>query len=85
MAFTKGPSISLTYEQVEELVGQLSQQEKVRLAKTLKSTGVKADWDSILAALKPGQVAEKEIDRVVKQVRSKRQTRLRRETAAGGR
>lgn len=83
MAFTKGPNLSLTYEQVEELVSQLSKPEKVRLAKTLKDAGVKADWNSILAALKPGRVSDEEVNRVVKQVRSKRQARLRRESTTG--
>lgn len=81
MAFTKGPSISLTYEQVEELVAQLDRSDKLRLAKTLKKSGVKADWGSILDALKPDQASEHEIDRVVKRVRAKRQARLRREAA----
>lgn len=79
MSFTKGPSINLTYEQVAELVSQLDAQEKERLAESLKHDGVKADWDEIFAAIKPGQVPQREIDRVVKKVRAKRQSRLRRE------
>ena len=83
MSFTKGPSISLTYEQVEELVSQLDAQEKQRLAESLKKDGVKADWDEIFAATKPGQVPQREIDCVVKNVRAKRQARLRSEADTG--
>ena len=85
MSFTKGPSISLTYEQVEELVSQLDSREKERLAEALRKEGVKADWDRIFAAIKPGQVPQREIDRVVKKVRSARQARLRREADRGRR
>ncbi|MFN6116172.1 MAG: hypothetical protein ACK46G_05000 [Flavobacteriales bacterium] len=80
MSFTKGPHISLTYEQVEELVSQLGAKEKQRLAESLRKEGIKADWDEIFAAITPGQVPQQEIDRVVKKVRAKRQARLRRET-----
>lgn len=83
MSFTKGPSISLTYEQVEELVSQLDAQEKQRLAESLMKDGIKADWDEIFAAIKPGQVHQREIHRVVKKVRAKRQARLRREADTG--
>ncbi len=85
MSYTKGPSISLTYEQVEELVSQLDAREKQRLAESLRKDGVKADWDEIFAAIKPGQVPQREIDRVVKNVRAKRQARLRREADPGRR
>lgn len=85
MSFTKGPSISLTYDQVEELVSQLSADDKERLALSLKRKGVKASWDEIFAAIKPGQVSQREIDRVVKQVRSKRQAHARGEAAEGRR
>jgi len=85
MSFTKGPSISLTYEQVEELVSQLNAEEKQRLAESLKREDVQADWDGIFAAIRPGQVPQREIDRVVKQVRAKRQARLRREAGPGRR
>ncbi|MEX1132111.1 MAG: hypothetical protein WEC15_02705 [Flavobacteriales bacterium] len=85
MSFAKGPSITLTYEQVEELVSQLDADDKERLALYLKCKGVKATWDEIFEAIKPGQASQREIDRVVKQVRSKRQARVRREAAEGRR
>ena len=67
------------------MVSQLSADDKERLALSLKRKGVKASWDEIFAAIKPGQVSQREIDRVVKQVRSKRQAHVRSEAAEGHR
>lgn len=81
MTFTKGPTIVFTYEEVQDLVLQLTADEKIKIAKALEKAGVAYDWDAIFTAIKPNQVSEREILRVGKAVRAKRQARLRREAA----
>lgn len=83
MSFTKGPSISLTYEQVEELVAQLDDRAKLKLAERMRKEKAAGDWDRIIAMIKPGQVSEKEVLKVGKGVRAKLQARRRREAATG--
>lgn len=83
MTFTKGPTISFTYEEVKDLVLQLEDADKLRLAKEMKKAGVPYDWDTIFAAFKPNQVTQRAIDREVKAVRAKRQARRRGEAASG--
>ena len=85
MSFTKGGRANLSDEQVKEYILDLPPKRRLALLVELQLAGVKAEWDAIFAAFKPNQVSQREIDRTVKQVRAKRQTRLRREAAAGSR
>lgn len=85
MAFTKGGKANLSDEQVKEYILDLPVKRRLALLEDLQLAGLKADWDAIFAAFKPNQVSQSEIDRTVKQVRSKRQARERREAAAGSR
>lgn len=85
MSFTKGGKANLSDEQVKEYILDLPVKRRLALLEDLQLAGLKADWDAIFTAFKPNQVSQSEIDRTVKQVRSKRQARERREAAAGSR
>lgn len=75
MSFTKEPSISLTYEQVESLFLQLDDRTKLKLAKRMQEQRAAGDWDRLIAMIEPGQVSEEEILKVGKRVRAKLQAR----------
>jgi hypothetical protein len=86
MSFTKGPSISLTYEQVEELVSQLNSDDKVRLAKKLDKELARKKLREFFDEMHPKKpVSEAEILKVSKEVRKRVAARFRREAASGRR
>lgn len=86
MSFTKGPSISLTYEQVEDLVSQLDAKEKQRLAKKLDKELARKKLRELFDDIRPKKpVSETEILKVSKQVRKRVAARYRSETASGRR
>lgn len=86
MSFTKGPSISLTYEQVEELVSQLSPTDKARLARKLDKELARKELRQLFDAVRPNKpVSEAEILKVSKQVRKRVAARSRNEATSGRR
>jgi len=86
MSFTKGPSISLTYEQVEELVSQLGADEKQRLARKLDKELARKKLRKLFDEIRPKKpVGEAEILKVSKQVRKRVAARSRNEAASGRR
>jgi len=86
MSFTKGPSISLAYEQVEDLISQLSTGEKLRLAQKLDKELARQRLRELFDEIRPKKpVSEAEILKVSKQVRKRVAARYRREAASGRR
>lgn len=86
MAFTKGPSISLTYEQVVELVSQLGTEEKLHLAEKLDKELARKRIRGLFDEVRPKKpVGAAEILKVSKQVRKNVAARHRREATTGRR
>jgi hypothetical protein len=86
MSFTKGPSISLTYEQVEELASQLSEEEQLRLSRKLEKDLARRKLLDLMEEMRPKKpVPEKEILKAAKEARKRVAARYRREGHAGGR
>lgn len=86
MVFTKGPSISLTYEQVEELVSQLGTEEKLHPAQKPDKELARKRLRGLFDEVRPKKpVAATEIVKVSKAVRKNVAARHRREAAAGSR
>lgn len=86
MSFTKGPSISLTYEQVEALVSQLDASEKQRLVKKLDKELARKELRELFDEVRPRKpVSEAEILKVSKQVRNRVAASVRSESASDSR
>ena len=79
MSFTKGPTISLTYEEVLDLATQLSPDEQQRLTKELARKRLGELMDD-MRPKKP--VPQKEILKASKEARKRVQARRRNEAAA---
>jgi hypothetical protein len=86
MSFTKGPSISLTYEQVAELVAQLKPEEKQRLIRKLDKELARMKLRELFDEVRPKKpVGDAEILKVSKQVRKRVAARSRNEADPGRR
>jgi dihydroneopterin aldolase len=84
MSFTKGPSITLTYDQVEQLADQLSQEEQFKLADKLSKKLARKKLLDLMDSMRPQKpVAKKEILKASKEARKHVQARRRHEASAG--
>jgi hypothetical protein len=84
MAFTKGPSITLTYDQVEQLTEQLSQEEQFKLADKLSKKLARKKLLDLMDAMRPKKPATaKDIMKASKEARKTIQDRRRHEASAG--
>lgn len=82
MTFTKGPTISLTYDEVLALATQLSPKEQQQLANEL----ARKRLGELMEEMRPKRpVPQKEIMRASKEARKRVQARHRRAAAAGRR
>lgn len=72
----------LSDAEITELALNMPAKAKQRLAEELERQGLKAAWDLIFRSLRPGQVTEKEIEKVSVRVRKKLKTRQARGTTS---
>jgi hypothetical protein len=86
MSFTKGPSINLTYEQVERLTDQLSEPEQLKLAEKLSRKLARKKLLGLMEAMRPKKpVPQKEILAAARDARKRVQQRSRDASAKGRR
>lgn len=71
MSFTSKPSISLSLDQVMDLVDQLSTADKLKVAKRMKRTGPDAEIDELIAIFSKVKMTEKDVTRVVEEERAR--------------
>jgi hypothetical protein len=84
MSFTKGPSITLTYDQVEQLTEQLSQDEQFKLADKLSKKLARKKLLDLMDSMRPKKpVSAKDIMKASKEARKNVQARRRNEASAG--
>ena len=85
MSFTKGPSITLTYEQVERLTDQLSDTEQLKLAEKLGRKLARKKLLDLIQEMRPEKpVPQREILEAAKEAR-KRVAKRRRDASVKGR
>jgi len=86
MSFTKGPSITLTYEQVERLTDQLSEPEQMKLAEKLSRKLARKKLLDLVESMRPKKpVPQREILRASKEARERVQQHSRNGKASGRR
>ena len=71
MTFDTTAKVSLTLEQVLEVVKQLPAKAKLRIAKELERDGVKAEWDFVFRAFKTRELDMTTINKAVEAERAK--------------
>ena len=71
MSFTNKPSVSLTLDQVMEIVDQLSTADKLKVAKRIKKKNKDADLDDLIAIFSKVKMSEKEVTAIVEEERAK--------------
>jgi hypothetical protein len=85
MSFTKGPSIVLTYEQVERLTDQLSDTEQLKLAEKLGRKLARTKLLDLILKMRPEKpVPEREILEAAKEARKRVAKRCRDASAMAG-
>jgi len=86
MSFTKGPSITLTYDQVERLTEQLSEDEQFKLADKLSKKLARKKLLDLMDSMRPKKaVPAAQILKAAKEARKNIQARRRDEATAGRR
>jgi hypothetical protein len=86
MSFTKGPSITLTYEQVERLTDQLTDTEQLKLAEKLSRKLAHRKLLDLIQEMRPAKaVPQREILAAAKEARKRVAKRRRDANAQGGR
>jgi hypothetical protein len=86
MSFTKGPSITLTYDQVERLTEQLSEDEQFKLADKLSKKLARKKLLDLMDSMRPKKaVPAEKILKAAKEARKNVQARKRDEATAGRR
>lgn len=75
MSFTNKPTVSLSFDQVLELVDQLSPAETLKVAKHIKKKNEDADLDDLIAIFSEVTMSEKELTSIVEDVRAKNHAR----------
>jgi len=71
MSFTNKPSVSLTFDQVLEIVDQLSDAEKLKVAKRIRKTQRSADIDRLIEIFSKVKISAKELTSIVEEERAK--------------
>ena len=83
MKLNQGPSINLTYEQVEALASQLSPEEQLKLSLKLEKSLAREQLKELFKSVRPKRpVREAEILTVSADVRKRVQARFRRANAS---
>ncbi|MBS1936634.1 MAG: hypothetical protein JSS84_02315 [Bacteroidetes bacterium] len=72
MSFTNKPSVSLTLDQVMEIVDQLSDANKLKVAKRIRRTHRSKEIDELISVFSKVKMDEKEVTALVEEVREKR-------------
>jgi hypothetical protein len=75
MSFTTKPSVTLTLDQVVELVEQLSDKDKLKVAKRLRQKSRSEAVDDLIAIFSKVKMSEKEVTALVEEVRADRYAR----------
>ena len=81
MSFTNKPSVVLTIDQVLGIVDQLSDANKLKVAKRIRMTQRSKEIDDLIAIFENVQMTEKESTAMVEDVRAKRYARKKALTA----
>ena len=72
MSFTNKPSVALTLDQVVELVDQLSDKDKLKVVKRLRTKERSEAVDDLIAIFSKVKMSEKEVTSLVEEVRTER-------------
>ncbi len=75
MSSTNNPSVSLTLDQVLEIVDQLSPADTLKVATRLKKKNKDADLDDLIAIFSKVKMTDKELTSIVEDVRAERYAR----------
>ena len=71
MSFTNKPSVALTLDQVVDLVEQLSDKDKLKVAKRLRQKSRSEAVDDLIAIFSKVKMSEKEVTAIVEEERAK--------------
>ncbi len=71
MSFTNKPSISLSLDQVMEIVDQLSPADKLKVAKRMRGKEPVDEIDDLIAIFSKVKMSEKELTAIVEEERAK--------------
>ncbi len=71
MSFTNKPSVTLTLDQVVELVDQLSPADKLKVAKRIQKNQRSKDVDRLVEILSKVKISEKQLTAMVEEERAK--------------
>ena len=71
MSFTNKPSVTLTLDQVVDLVEQLSDKDKLKVAKRLRQKSRSEAVDDLIAIFSKVKMSEKEVTAIVEEERAK--------------
>ena len=71
MSFTNKPSVALTLDQVVDLVEQLSDKDKLKVAKRLRQKTRSEAVDDLIAIFSKVTMSEKEVTAIVEEERAK--------------
>ena len=75
MAFTNKPSVTLSLDQVLEVVDQLSDADTLKLLKRIRKRNKDADVDDLIAIFSKVKMSDKEFTSIVEDVRAERYAR----------
>lgn len=75
MSFTNRPSLTLSLDQVVDLVEQLSDKDKLKVAKRLQQKSRSEAVDDLIAIFSKVKMSEKEVTALVEEVRTERYAR----------
>lgn len=70
MSFTEKPTVTLTLEQVMEIVDQLSAADKLKVAQRIRRTQRTKDVDRLIELFSKVKLAPKEVTGIVEEVRA---------------
>ena len=75
MSFTNKPSVSLSLDQVMQIVDQLSPADTLKVANRIKKKNKDSDLDDLIAIFSKVKMSEKEVTAIVEEVRAERYAR----------
>lgn len=71
MSFTSKPTVTLTLDQVVELVDQLSDKDKLKVAERLRQKARSEAVDDLIAIFSKVKISDKELTAIVEEERTK--------------
>ena len=75
MSFTERPTVTLTLDQVMEIVDQLSAADKLKVAKRIRRTQRSKDVDRLIEMFSKVKLPPKEVTAIVEDVRASKHAR----------